>query len=328
MKIDFYYCARFFCICFFSLLYASNIQAGELRLGIIGLDTMHSTAFTKMINAPQDTVMSDIRVVAAYPYGSTRMERNAREIAQFSKEIQEYGVVLVDSIDTLLKQVDGVMLLTNDGLLHLEQIKPVFEAGLPVFLDKPIAADFAESVEIYALAKKYQVPIFSASALRYQSKTQAVRHQNLVGEVLGANGYSPYYEEAQHSDYYWYGIHAVETVYTLMGPGCKRVKRIIGKHSDMIIGEWQDGRIGTVRTDRNGTQFYGGRAYGRDGVVNVGPFEGYRPLVEQIVQFFRSKKSPVAADETLEIYAFMKAAQLSRQKEGAWVELVQVTKGK
>ncbi|WNO10024.1 Gfo/Idh/MocA family protein [Teredinibacter sp. KSP-S5-2] len=328
MKTVFYYCVRLASVCIFSLFYVSSIQADELRLGIIGLDTMHSTAFTTMINDPQDATMSDVRVVAAYPYGSTRMERNAREIVQFSKEIQGYGVVLVDSIEALLKQVDGVMLLTNDGLLHLEQIKPVIEAGLPIFLDKPIAADFPESVQIYSLAKKHQVPVFSASALRYQSKAQAVRHQNLVGEVLGADGYSPYYEEAQHSDYYWYGIHAVETVYTLMGPGCKRVKRIIGQHSDMIIGEWQDGRIGTVRTDRNGAQFYGGTAYGREGVVNVGPFEGYRPLVEQIVQFFRSKKSPVAAEETLEIYAFMKAAQLSRLNDGAWIELEKVTKGK
>lgn len=310
-------------ICSFHTAKLSAAQ--EFRLGIIGLDTLHSTVFSRIINdRDNETDNYNIRVIAAYPYGSTRIAQNAEHIPKYSKEIQGYGVSIEPDLDKLINSVDGIMLMTNDGTMHLQQIMPVFKAGKPVFLDKPVAANLVDAIKIYQAAEKYDVPLFSASALRYLDKAQSVRHANAVGKVLGADGYSPMYLEPQHTDYYWYAMHSVETIYTLLGPGCKRVKRIIGEYSDLIIGEWADGRIGTVRADRGGRQFYGGIAYGSDTVLAVGPFKGYEPLVHKIIEFFRTGKSPVAAAETLEIYTFMQAADISKQKKGKWVELATV----
>ncbi len=296
----------------------------DFKLGIIGLDSLHSIEFSKFINTSTKPNMEGIRIAVAYPYGSERVESGKQRIEEYSKEITQYGVSISQSLEEVIKVSDGILLITNDGTLHKEQILPVIKAGKPIFLDKPVAENLTHVLTIYGWGKKYGVEIFSASALRYLDAAQAARHKGSVGDVLGADGYSPMYLESQHTDYYWYGIHAVETVYTVLGPGCKRVKRIIGQHSDIIIGEWADGRIGSVRTDRSGKQFYGGMVYGSRGVEALGPFIGYESLAEKIVEFFKSGKSPVDTQETIEIYTFMEAADVSKARKGEWVSLDEV----
>ncbi len=111
------------------------------KVGIIGLDTSHSVAFTKVLNDTNaDADVAGCPVVAAYPHGSKDIESSVSRIPKYTEEIQQLGVKIVDSIDALLDEVDFVLLETNDGRRHLEQALPVFEAGKPVFIDKPISA--------------------------------------------------------------------------------------------------------------------------------------------------------------------------------------------
>jgi predicted dehydrogenase len=296
----------------------------DLRIGIIGLDTSHSTAFTKIIQDTANPVMAGARVVCAFPFGSKRIETSAGRIAQYSKEMQTLGVKLSNSIDELIASVDAVMLLTNDGALHLEQIIPVLNAKKRVFLDKPIGANLREVLKIYKAVELSGVPMFSSSALRYLDGAQKVRYENAVGQVIGAEAYSPQKTEPSHTDLFWYGIHGVEILFTMMGKGCVKVKRITSTHQDVIVGEWNDGRIGSYKGDLQARQFYGGTAYGTDGVLQVGPFAGYQALTEKIIQFFRDGISPVDPLETLEIYTFMEAADASRKQNGEWTMLQDV----
>jgi hypothetical protein len=293
----------------------------EIRIGIIGLDTSHSPAFTKLINDPQNPKMNGIRVTSAYPYGSKRIEFSASRIPQFTKEIEALGVNVVSSIDSLIASSDVIMLMTNDGSLHFEQILPVLKAGKKVFLNKPFGANLLDVIKIYDLIHHYNVPVFSSSALRYLEGAQKVRYEDAVGKLIGADAYSPQKTEPSHTDLFWYGIHGVEILYTMMGAGCERVKRMTEKEQDIVIGMWSDGRIGTYKGDLQTRQFYGGTAYGTDGVLAVGPFDGYQALVDRIVQFFRDGKPPVDERETLEIYTFMEAADESKRQHGAWVKL-------
>ncbi|WP_421827436.1 Gfo/Idh/MocA family protein [Larkinella sp.] len=308
----------------FSMPEPTPLAEGK-RVGIIGLDTSHSTAFTKELNSPTaGPELDGYRVVAAYPKGSNDIESSVSRVAGYTEEVKKLGVEIVGSIDELLRKVDVVLLETNDGRLHLEQALKVFKAGKRVFIDKPIAASLADTKAIFEAAQKANVPVFSASSLRYMTSAQDIAQGKTVGKVLGADTYSPSPIEKTHPDLFWYGIHGVETLFTVMGPGCKQVSRTHTKDADVVVGIWNDDRIGTFRGIRSGKTGYGGTAYGEKGIAPIGPYEGYKALLVQIVTFFNTGKPPVSAAETLEIFAFMEAAEESKRQGGANVTLESV----
>ena len=299
-------------------------QAVQLRVGIIGLDTSHAIAFTKELNNPQakDDV-ANCRVVAAYPKGSPDIESSVVRVPGYTEEIKKLGVEVVDSIPALLERVDCVLLETNDGRPHLEQALPVFRAGKPVFIDKPVAGSLTDTVALYQAAKKFNCPMFSASSLRYAPGAQAIRAGE-VGDVLGCDAYSPCSLEKTHPELFWYGIHGCETLYTVMGTGCEEVSRVSTTDFDLAVGKWSDGRIGTFRGIRKGKSGYGGTAFGTKAIKEIGPYGGYRPLVVEIVKFFRTKESPIDPAETIELYTFMEAADESKRNGGKPVKLASV----
>ncbi len=297
----------------------------RLRVGVIGLDTSHVLAFTKAFQQakPDDPDLSGFDVVAAYPFGSADIESSASRIPKYTEDMKALGVEIVESIDQLLPKVDCVLLETNDGRLHLEQALQVFRVGKPVFIDKPTGSNLAEVVAIYRAAAHYNAPMFSSSSLRYSDGAQAIRGGK-VGRVLGCTTYSPCSLEPTHVDLFWYGIHGVESLYTCMGTGCQTVTHNSTKDFELAVGTWSDGRIGTFRGIRAGTKGYGGLAFGDKGITEIGPYGGYRPLVVQIAKFFRTSKPPIAAEETIELYAFMQAAAKSKRQGGTPVAMAEV----
>lgn len=291
-----------------------------MRLGIIGLDTSHSLAFTKILNdenAPAE--LQGFRVVAAYPKGSPDIESSTSRVPKYTEDIQQFGVKIVESIPELLTQVDAVLLETNDGRPHLEQVRPVLAAGLPVFIDKPVAGSLRDAIAIYREAEMAGVPVFSSSSLRFGKNTQAAR-AGALGKVLRAETHSPASLEKTHPDLFWYGIHGVESLFTVMGTGCQSVTRTMEDGKIVVRGQWAGGRVGIFREGKG----YGGTAFGTKGEGPVGSYDGYQPLVVEIVKFLRTGKPPVSPAETLEIYAFMEAADESKRQGGKEVTLTSV----
>lgn len=306
---------------------SANAQSADAkRIGIIGLDTSHSTAFTKALNSTNpDPVYDGYRVVAAYPHGSKDIESSVKRIPAYTEEVKNLGVEIVGSIKELLTKVDVVMLETNDGRLHLEQALEVFKAGKRMFIDKPVAASLSDTIAIYQAAKKYKTPIFSASSLRYIKGIESIDKT----KVLGADTYSPATLEKTHPDFFWYGIHGVETLYTVMGTGCKSVTRVSTPDTDIVVGIWADGRTGTFRGTRTGKHDYGGTVFTQDGNKILGPYAGYEPLLVDIIKYFKTGEVPVTPEETLEIFTFMEAADESKRQGGTNVTLESVlTKAK
>ncbi|MEX2344641.1 MAG: Gfo/Idh/MocA family oxidoreductase [Balneolaceae bacterium] len=296
--------------------------AEPAAVGIIGLDTSHSIAFTDIIHDPEGGAeLSGFRVTTAYPYGSRTIESSYSRIPQYIEDIKERGVEVVDSIDELLAKADVVLLETNDGHLHLEQALQVMETGKRMFIDKPVAGSLKDTVAIMEASKTYDAPIFSSSGLRYIEKAHSIRNENRIGRVLGADVYSPATIESTHPDLFWYGIHGVETLFTVMGTGCRTVTRTSTEDTDIVVGTWEDDRLGTFRGIRGGRSGYGGTAFGSDEILSLGSFTGYKPLVAEILEFFRTGVTPVSLEETLEIYAFMEAADESKRQGGAPVDL-------
>lgn len=298
---------------------AKNRMPDDLKVGLVGL-SVHSAAFSSILNDPnKKSDLNGCRMVALYhPPGSPDVDFTPEQLQGFKKEIVEMGVKIVSSMDELIDLVDVVMIETNDGRPHMEEVLPALKAGKPVFVDKPVAANLKGVAEIYQTAEKFGVPIFSSSGLRYLETAQSIQ----PSEVLSAHTFSPAALEKSHTDLFWYGIHGVELLYTVMGPGCLEVQQV--NHTDaedLVIGYWKDDRVGVFRGIRKGKRDFGGTVFKENDIVSLGTFTGYRPLVVKIVDFFLQKKSPVPVEETLEIYAFMQAAQKSKENGGRKISL-------
>ncbi|GAB2992448.1 Gfo/Idh/MocA family oxidoreductase [Cyclobacterium sediminis] len=303
---------------------AKNLPKEDLKVGLVGL-SVHSAAFSKILNDPnKKSDLNGCKMVALYhPPGNPDVDFTPEQLKSYQKDVEEMGVAMVDSMEQLIEMVDVVMIETNDGRPHMKEVLPALKAGKPVFVDKPVAEDLQGVVDIYKEAKKYGVPIFSSSALRYMESAQSIN----PSEVLSAHTYSPASLEKSHTDLFWYGIHGIEYLYTVMGPGCVEVQQV--QHSpteDLVIGHWKDGRVGVFRGIREGKRDFGGTVFKEKEIVTLGSFTGYRSLVVKVVEFFLQNKSPVSVEETFEIYAFMEAALESKNKGGKKVSLEKVLK--
>lgn len=305
----------------------STVALGaELRIGLIGLDTSHVIAFTQSLNDPSSPdYVPGGHVVAAFKGGSPDLKSSASRVDKFTAELQEkYQVKLVGKISELCDMVDAILLESVDGRVHLEQARQAFQCKKPVFIDKPLAASFADAKEIDHLAKENGTPWFSASSLRFAPNFQKALRDTAPGKILGAETYGPAHLESTNPGLFWYGIHAVESLFTLMGPGCVSVTMISNDDYDLAVGVWKDGRIGSVKGLRKGKEDYGALLYRENGIVHVpGDDVSYVPLVHEIMEFFKTGKPPVAPEVTLEIMAFMDAAEKSRQQGGGPVPLPQ-----
>jgi hypothetical protein len=303
-----------------------NAQAAEpkpLKVGIIGLDTSHATAFTNILNGEKQRPEAfGSRMIAAYPKGSPDIESSVTRVPGYTEAVKKQGVEIVDTIEELAKRVDVVCLETNDGRPHFEQLIPVLKAGKPCFIDKPIAGSLTDAVAIFEAAKKFKVPVFSSSSLRFGKNTLAVRGGS-IGKVTRCETTSPASLEKTHPDLFWYGIHGVESLFTVMGTGCVSVKRGTTPEGKIeVIGDWGNGRVGIYREGKG----YEGKAVGEKGEAAVGSYDGYEPLLFSVLKFARSGEPPVNEAETLEIYAFMEAADESKRQNGASITLESVMK--
>ena len=290
------------------------------RLGMIGLDTSHVIAFTKEINDPKNKY--PCRVVAGFPGGSPDIPSSATRVDNYTAQLRDkFGLERVDSIEELCRKVDGILLESVDGRPHLAQARPVIAAKKPVFIDKPMAGSLADVIEIFRLAKENKVPCWSSSSLRFSPGIIGMRNSKEVGEVLGCDAFGPCSLEPHHPDLYWYGVHGVEILFTIMGPGCESVRRVQTDGVEHVVGVWKGGRVGTFRGLKSGKKDYGAMVYGDKGIVQSGRYAGYGDLVREIVKFFETGKPPVPAEETIEIFAFMTAADESKIKGGQAVSI-------
>jgi predicted dehydrogenase len=299
-------------------------DAKPLRVGMIGLDTSHVPSFVKLFNNPAaEGELAGMRIVAGYP-GGTDMPSSRNRVEKFTEDVRKMGLEIVNSIPALLEKVDVVLLESVDGRIHLEQAIPVIKAGKPLFIDKPAAGSLADVIVIFELAKQYNVPCFSSSSLRYVPGIQAVKKNPDLGTVAGVLTWGSCNYQEGIPDLAYYGIHGVEPLFALLGTGCETVTRVSTKDTDVVSGVWKDGRIGTYRGIRNNSAGWGAVIFGSKAIVPITRGGGYDELCHEIGRFFKTRKPPVPADETLEVFAFMEAADESKRQGGAPIALATV----
>jgi predicted dehydrogenase len=289
-----------------------------IKLGVLDFDTSHVVEFTKRLNhkdIAEDQWVDGAQVVVGCP-GESKL--SPERIPGHKKAMEALGVPLVDKPEDMIGKVDGMLVESVEGGVHYERAKPFLEAGLPCFIDKPFTCGVADAQKILDLAEKNKAPIFSSSSLRYTPDLVQFITDEKRGKIVGALAYGPATLHERNPGLYHYGIHPVEVLYTLMGPGCQRVMCMHEKDVDLVTGQWKDGRVANVRGQRTDGA-YGFIAFTDKGAKHVAldMKYGYRELLKKIVEFFVKKKSPVDLVETIEIMAFIEAALKSANNHGA-----------
>lgn len=296
-----------------------------LRIGIVGCDTSHVIAFTKLINAEDASgALAEMKVVAAFPGGSPDIESSIGRVEGYTEQLAEMGIEIVDQLSDLNSRCDVFLLESVDGRVHLEQFK-VIAQGKPVFIDKPAAGNLQQLLAIRDWGEKTKTPWFTSSALRYCEQVETLQQaieKPESGTLLGVETSSPYKTEPHHPDLYWYGIHGVESLYAIMGPGCEKVSCLNAEHC-VATGQWQDGRLGTFRgiPHPTSTAAYRFTMFGSEKILHQEGFSGYGALVNQIGIFFKTGEPPIDVNETIEMFAFMEAAEESARRNGQAVPL-------
>jgi virulence factor len=293
-----------------------------IKLGILDFDTSHCVAFTQRLNQignDKEQFVEGAKIVIGCP-GESKL--SPERVEGFTKQMKDYGVPLVDKPTDMIGKVDGMLIEAVDGTVHYERAKPFLEAGIPCFVDKPYTCSTDDAKKIAELAAKKKVPVFSSSSLRYAPEVVDFVADPKRGKLVGCVVYAPASLSPipeRNAGLYHYGIHGVEILYTLMGPGCKRVTCTHEKGVDVATGQWADGRVATLRGIRAGQSDYGFVGFSEKAVqsVKVGTKFIYRELLKKIVEMFKTGKAPVEIAETIEIMAFIEAANKSGANHGA-----------
>lgn len=303
---------------------AQEADAAAIRVGIVGLDTSHVIAFTKIFNDPNAKGdLAKAEIVAGYP-GGTDLPASRDRVEGFTEQLRQRGIEIVDTIPELMKKVDVVLLESVDGRIHLEEATQIINAGKPLFIDKPVAGSLVDATAIYSLAKKSGVPVWSSSSVRFAKTFTGLKNNDKIGDVIGCTTWGPCKYQAGTPDMYFYGLHGIEGLFAVMGSGCKTVTRVTTDGADLLVGVWKGGRIGTYRGIRDGNSQFGLTVFGSKGIATEHGASAYGELCGAIATFFRTGIPPVSAEETLEIFAFMDAADESKRQGGSPVELASV----
>ena len=302
-------------------------SAAATKLGIIGLDTSHALVFSDTFNTPASPqFMPGARVVAAWPGGSPDLPASISRVPAYTAEVRDkFGVAIVDRPEAVAEASDAILITSLDGRVHRAQFERIARCGKPVFIDKPFATSTADARAIFAAAARHGVRMFSSSSLRFSNALTRVVTPAGRAAVRGADFCGAAELEPTNPGLYWYGIHAVEMLYTAMGRGCLSVRCVSTATQDLATGVWADGRIGTVRGSRTGNyEFHGLVHFEKHSLpvnVQTEPRSFYASLCEQILALAQGGPVPVEPEETIEIIRFIEAANESSAAGGREVLL-------
>jgi hypothetical protein len=223
----------------------------------------------------------------------------------------------------MAKGMDAFLLESVDGRQHLEQFRELAEYGKPVFIDKPLACSREDAMAIAEIARKRKIPVMTASAIRFAKGIADLLEPGT--SVQGCDAFGPMNLPPDYPAYYWYGIHTAEILFRFMGKGCRSVRSFHQENVDLFVGEWADGRIGTLRGNRiERCNSFGCSVFckgeGKSGIAAGDP-PYYAMLLHEMVPFLKTGKSPIDLDESVEIIAFLDAATRSKENGGAKVNI-------
>jgi predicted dehydrogenase len=297
-----------------------------LRIGLVGLDTSHSVAFTRILNDPEpppETRVEGARVTHAWgarekgDLGTVVEERREELAGQWSVEI-------VRKPADMLGKVDAAMLLSVNGADHLKLARPFLAEGLPLFIDKPFTNTVGQARGLIKMIHASGSVVMSCSALRYAEEVSAVANEaSEIGTPFGGCLSGPGHHREGMPGPLYYGIHTAEMLQALFGTGVESVRCEHSEREDVATVYYSDGRTPVLRFVRGCDEgfWFSVSAVGgvRSAKVDAGTF--YARMLERVIEMFRTRRSPVSLPETFEVIALLEAIDRSGSKRGARIKL-------
>jgi len=214
-------------------------------------------------------------------------------------------------------RVDGVVICDDLTMQHQKLARPFLEAGVPTFVDKPLSSDPAEAAEIVGVARQAGAPLMSCSALRYARELSEARERiAALGKVRCATATAP-------NELVFYGIHALELVHTVLGPGVEWVQNIGDEDRAFVRCAYPDGTSIMLQVlGPGGYPGMHGCFYGERGGVHVAVEDAaafYGNMLREFAQMVETREMPIPLDTTLEIIRILAAGKRSQQQGGVRV---------
>jgi len=296
------------------------LPGSTFRLGAIGVDSSHLPEFTKRIKALSEAGHTRCRVTRLWTDG--RHDLRAEQARKWQASAEEMGVRPAESMDELLGDVDGVMVLAVNGNRHLEFALPALRRGLPTYVDKPLTCDLGQARELMRAARDGSARCYSASSLRFAAEVTDLPRAEL-GRLVAIDAFGPGELNPAMEGLFYYGVHTVEMVDAIWGPGVRRVSAVTTPDRDLADLEYRDGRYARLRMDRKGSYDFGATVHGEKKVhqFTVDFADVYNRLIKGMTRFFEGGEAPVKLRDLVENVAVMEAGNQSMKRDGAWVDV-------
>jgi predicted dehydrogenase len=290
------------------------VDTADLRVGLVGVNTSHATAFARLLN--RVGVVEGARVTWVWGGELRSGQPDASTLAR------SFDIPHVASEPTeMLAESDLVLVVddTGQGANHVPLARPFVAAGVPTFVDKPMAIDLVEAKGLFELAAEKGTPVTSSSSLRFAAELDAERARiEALGPLSSVVSVGP-------GEWYYYGVHAVEQLYAVTGPGVEWVQRFTWPDRDLAVLSYADGGpTAVVQTLRDAAYAFHLTAYGKNGLhaVHIKDFDAfYTGQVASAVRMARTGQPPVPPAETLELLAVLQAGVRSAETGGARVSV-------
>lgn len=291
-----------------------------MKLGIIGLDSSHATAFTELLhNENHPYFIEGARVVGAYAGGSDDLAISRNRIKEMTEIMEKaYQVPLFEQLDDLMQVCDAVLITSVDARKRLATVKEIIHYGKPIFIDKPLALTFGDAKEINNLSSKYGTAIMTSSALRFATALTDVMEANKDEKIVSADCYGPLDFVDGIPGYFWYGIHTVEMLQAIMKGKGNVINRLETEDSEIVTVTYEGGMTATIRGLKTGKASFGGTVFFENKSVSFQvksedkPF--YASLLENIITFFQTGSSEVTMEESLQVIHLIEQIHESKPK--------------
>jgi predicted dehydrogenase len=295
-------------------------SARELRIGAIGVDSSHLPEFSRRMADLFATGATRCRVTGFYDDGNHHLPK--ADVKNWKEKTLSLGAIQASSIDSLLDQVDGVMVLAVSGNSHYELALPSLARGIPTYIDKPLTCNLEQARSLASLARKTGAGCYSASSLRFATEIPRLDREKL-GQLHAIDAYGPGALNADMEGLFFYGVHTIEMVDAIWGPGVAKVRCETSSDRDLLDLHYKDGRHAHLRLERKGAYEFGATLHGSKGVESfkVDFAEVYTNLIRGMTRFFETGIAPVDINDILENIAVMAAGNLSMIEGGRWVDI-------
>ncbi len=287
-----------------------------VHLGLVGgAGAYHGRAFSALINGLAEgqalpegwpkyaAQVEGVRVVSVWDPDRGTAEALARA----------FGIErVVGRMEDAAEGADGVIVADDMTKRHHFRAKPFLRAGVPTFIDKPLASDVGEATELVDLAVKHGTPMMSASSLRYAKETEDLRGSpGALGKVLAATAVC-------RGELIYYGIHPLELAVSILGTGACAVHNVGREGQNVVKIDYRDGKSLALIVYAGISYLFQLNLYGDRGwrqVVVTDSAAFYSNLLRKVAEMCVSKQPPIPYAETLEIIKILVAAQKSLYEE-------------